>query len=146
MVEKAKSNQVSREELQEIVEELAGIRGRHTELVTVLVPAGANIYTVVDQLEAEKSTARNIKSKTTQKNVIEALERAVRQLRALGRTPSNGVAIFSGNVSQVEGQEDMRIWCFEPPEELNMRLYRCDQVFIVDALKEMLEVKELYGL
>ena len=83
MVEKAKSNQVSREELQEIVEELAGIRGRHTELVTVLVPAGANIYTVVDQLEAEKSTARNIKSKTTQKNVIEALERAVRQLRAL---------------------------------------------------------------
>lgn len=138
---------VSREELTELVEELEAIRGRHTELVSVLVPAGANINVVADQLESEKSTARNIKSRTTQKNVIEALERATRQLKSFGQSlPKNGVAIYSGNVSPVEGQEDMRIWCIEPPEELSMRLYRCDQVFIIDALKEMLEAKEVYGL
>ena len=34
----------------------------------------------------------------------------------------------------------------EPPEELGTRLYRCDQIFVLDPLKEMLEVKELYGL
>lgn len=147
MVQKLDIKPLEREELEEIVEELANIRGRHTELVSVLVPAGANLNIVIDQLEAEKSTARNIKSKTTQKNVIEALERAARQLRLLGQqTPKTGVAIYSGNVSQVEGQEDMRIWMIVPPEELNMRLYRCDQVFILDPLKEMLEVKNLYGL
>jgi len=146
MAEKLKIKPMSKEELIEVVEELSGIRGRHTELVSVLVPAKANINIVIDQLEAEKSTARNIKSKTTQKNVIEALERATRQLRLLGITPKNGVAIYSGNVSSVEGQEDMRIWIIEPSEELTVRLYRCDQVFILDPLKEMLEVKELYGL
>ncbi len=147
MADKMSIKPISREELQEIVGELSSIRGRHTELVSVIVPAGANINVVIDQLESEKSTARNIKSSTTRKNVIEALERATRQLRQFGQsTPKNGIAIYSGNVSQVEGQEDMRIWTIVPPEELGMRLYRCDQVFIVEPLKEMLEVKELYGL
>ncbi|MDP1728745.1 MAG: peptide chain release factor aRF-1 [archaeon] len=147
MADKIKLEPVSKEELTEIVEELGNIRGRHTELVSVLVPSGSNINVVIDQLESEKSTARNIKSSTTRKNVIEALERATRQLRQLGQaTPKNGIAIYSGNVSPIEGQEDMRIWAIVPPEELGMRLYRCDQVFILDALKEMLEIKEVYGL
>ena len=138
---------ITKEELADIVAELENIRGRHTELVTVYVPAGANINVVVDQLEAEKSTARNIKSRTTQKNVIEALERATRQLRLFGQqTPKTGIAIFSGNVSSVEGQEDLRIWTIIPPEELGTRLYRCDQIFIIDPLKEMLEIKDIYGL
>jgi peptide chain release factor subunit 1 len=147
MAEKLQIDPISKDELAEVVEELSAIRGRHTELVSVIVPAGANLNVVIDQLEGEKSTARNIKSKTTQKNVIEALERATRQLRMLGQqTPKNGVAIYSGNVAETEGQTDMRIWMIVPPEELNMRLYRCDQVFIIDPLKEMLEEKELYGL
>jgi len=146
MAEKIKID-ITKEELTELVEELEAIRGRHTELVTVYVPSGANLNVVIDQLESEKSTARNIKSKTTQKNVIEALERVMRQLRTLGqRTPENGVAVFSGNVSQIEGQEKMGFWMIEPPEALTTRLYRCDQIFIIDPLKEMLEVKELYGL
>jgi len=138
---------ISLDELAELVEELGSIRGRHTELVSVLVPSGANLNTVIDQLEAEKSTARNIKSATTRKNVIEALEKAMRVLRMLNQTtPKNGIAVFAGNVAQVEGQSDMRTWAIVPPEDLNMRLYRCDQIFIVDALKEMLEAKEIYGL
>jgi peptide chain release factor subunit 1 len=147
MADKLKVDPISKEELADLVEELENIRGRHTELVSVLVPAGANLNVVIDQLEAEKSTARNIKSKTTQKNVIEALERATRQLRMLGQqTPKNGVAIYSGNVAETEGQTDMRIWMIVPPLELNMRLYRCDQIFIIDPLKEMLEEQEIYGL
>ena len=147
MAEKLDIKPISKEELVEVVGELEAIRGRHTELVSVIVPSGANINIVIDQLEAEKSTARNIKSSTTRKNVIEALERAARQLRQLGQlTPKNGIAIYSGNVSQVEGQEDMRIWTIVPPEDLGMRLYRCDQVFILDPLREMLQNKEVYGL
>ena len=147
MGDKFELKPLTREELADLVEELDAIRGRHTELVTVYVPVGANLNVVVDQLEGEKSTARNIKSKTTQKNVIEALERIMRNLRNLNQsTPKNGLAVFSGNVSEVEGQEDMRIWMIQPPEECWARLYRCDQVFILDPLKEMLEIKEVYGL
>lgn len=147
MADKIYTSPVSIDELMELVEELVAIRGRHTELVSVLVPGGSNLNIVIDQLESEKSTARNIKSAATRKNVIEALEKAMRVLRMLNqKTPKNGIAVYAGNVSEVEGQQDMRTWAIIPPEELNMRLYRCDQVFIVEALKEMLEVKELYGL
>ena len=142
----AATNPITREELEETVETLGGIRGRHTELVTVLIPSEYNINTVVDQLEAEKSTAKNIKSTATRKNVIEALEKITRQLKLIGRTPKNGLAMYAGNVSETEGQTDIQIWTIEPPEELGTRLYRCDQVFVLDPLKEMLEVKELYGL
>ena len=102
MADKSDLKPISRDELRELVEELSAIRGRHTELVSVLVPTGANLNVIIDQLESEKSTARNIKSATTRKNVIEALERATRQLRQLGQvTPKNGIAIYSVNVSQV---------------------------------------------
>ena len=51
-----------KQELEELVDLLGSVKGRHTELVTVMIPAGFNIFTVVRQLEAEKSTAANIKT------------------------------------------------------------------------------------
>ncbi|MBI2630533.1 hypothetical protein HYW76_05520 [Candidatus Pacearchaeota archaeon] len=133
-------------ELEELTEELGKIRGRHTELISVLIPAGANIYTVANQIDAEKSTADNIKSKTTRKNVLDALERVSRELKMYKQTPENGMAIFCGNVSENEGQADLKLWVIEPPQKLNTRLYRCDQTFVIEPLKEMMDVGEVYGL
>ena len=139
-------NEAQRYELEETVKELENYRGRHTEFISVLVPAGFNINQVAKQLDEEKGTATNIKSNTTRKNVVNALEKAARKLREIGRTPENGVAVFAGNVSEVEGKEDLRVWAIEPPKPLRIRLYRCDQTFVVDSLKEMLETDEVYGL
>lgn len=133
-------------ELEETVKELEGYRGRHTELVTVYVPSGAMLSQTVRQLESEAGTATNIKSKNTRKAVLDALERIMRQLKLIGQTPKNGLAIFCGNVSPVEGQEDVQLWSIEPPKPLRVKLYRCDQVFVLDPLKEMLETDEVYGL
>ena len=133
-------------ELEQLVEELEEYRGRHTELITVLVPAGATLTQTTKQLENEKGTATNIKSSATRKNVINALERAIRKLKEIGRTPENGLAVFSGNISDVEGQEDLRVWAIEPPKPLKVKIYRCDQTFVLDPLKEMLETEEIYGL
>jgi len=137
---------ISHDELFDLVEMLGKIRGRHTELVTVMVPAGANIYTIADQIAAEGSTADNIKSKTTRKNVVDALEMVGRELKKFKQTPPNGLAIFCGNISEKEGQSDLQIWAIEPPQPLRTRLYRCDQTFIIDPLREMGEVQEVYGL
>ncbi|MBS3085670.1 peptide chain release factor aRF-1 [Candidatus Pacearchaeota archaeon] len=133
-------------ELEELLEILKDKKGRHTELVTVYVPAGQNIYTISNQLEAEKSTAKNIKSSATRKNVTEALEKIMRFLKDFKKTPENGLAIFSGNVSKVEGQQDLQLWSIEPPQPLKTRIYRCDKEFVLDALREMLEATEIYGL
>ncbi len=132
--------------LEEFFEKMKEYRARHTELITVYVPKGFDINLITKQLESEKSTAANIKSTSTRKNVQDALESLIRLTKGMKQTPKNGVVLFSGNVSQTEGQDEFITETFEPPEELNVRLYRCDQTFVLDPLEEMLEVKELYGL
>jgi len=132
--------------VEEFFEEMSQHKARHTELITVYIPAGFDINLITKQLESEKSTATNIKSTTTRKNVQDALESLVRLTKGMKKTPKNGVALFAGNVSKVEGQADFITEAFEPPEELNVRLYRCDQTFVLEPLEEMLAVKEVYGL
>lgn len=135
-----------RQELEELVTLLEGIRGSHTELVSVLIPAGTNIHQVSSQLASEAGTAENIKSKQTRTAVVTALETIIRELKNYKQTPKNGLAIYCGNVSEKEGGQDIKIWAYEPPKPLNVRLYRCDKTFVIEPLKEMLEVTEVYGL
>ena len=133
-------------ELDEKVEELEAVRGRHTELVSVMIPAGFNINAVTKQLEAEKSTASNIKSKQTRSAVIASLDTIIRHLKTHKKTPPNGLAIYAGNVSEKEGQQEIGLWAIEPPKPLKIRMYRCDQTFVTEPLREMLETDEVYGL
>lgn len=133
-------------ELQEFVERVESIKGRHTELVTVLIPAEYNVNAVVKQLESEKSTANNIKSRATRNAVIEAIEKVIRELKLGPQKYANGIAIYCGNTSQDEGVPNIEFFAVEPPQPLKVRMYRCDQIFFVEPLKEMLDVQEVYGL
>ncbi len=137
---------ITKDELEEVLEELEQHKGRHTELITVYISAGYDVNAVQRQLEAEKSTAKNIKSTSTRKNVSDALDKIVRHLKTLKKTPENGLALFCGNISKVEGQQDLQLWDIEPPFPIKMRLYRCDKEFVLEPLREMLEVSEVFGL
>ena len=134
------------EELEEVLKELDGYKGRATELISVYISEGYDVNSVQKQLEAEKSTAKNIKSSSTKKNVGEALDKIVRHLKSLKKTPENGLAVFAGNVSQVEGQDDLQLWAIEPPLPLKIRLYRCDKEFVLEPLHDQLSVTEIFGL
>lgn len=135
-----------RYQLKRFVKELEGYKGRHTELVTVYVPAGYDMNKVINHLSQEQGTASNIKSKQTRDNVIAALERMIQHLRLYKRTPEHGLAAFAGNVALREGQQDYQVWSIEPPVPLKTRIYRCDKAFVLDILQEMLDTKEMYGL
>ena len=137
---------LSKDELEEVLEEIEKYKGHATELISVYVPAGYDVNSAQRQLEAEKSTAKNIKSTATRKNVSEALDKIVRFLKTLKKTPENGLAVFAGNVASAEGGDDMQIWDIEPPMPLKIRLYRCDKEFVLEALKEQLEVEEIFAL
>lgn len=139
-------NEKTKLELEEQLEELESVRGQHTELVTVMIPAGFNIHSVTNQLEAERSTAENIKSKQTRNAVIDAIELIIRTLKSYKQTPPNGLAAFAGNISQKEGVSDIKIWAIEPPKALKVRIYRCDKTFITEPLREILQNQEIYGL
>lgn len=137
---------ITKDELEEIVEEIEQYRGKATELITVYISAGYDVNSVQRQLEGEKSTSKNIKSTATRKNVTEALEKIVRELKGIKKTPENGLALFCGNISPTAGQQDLQLWVIEPPTPLKIRLYRCDKEFVLDPLKEMLEATEIFGL
>ncbi len=132
-------------DLKKLIKELESYKGRHTEFVTVYVPAGYDLTKIIQQIQQEQGTATNIKSASTRKNVIDALERMVQHLRLFRRTPDNGLAVFSGNVAP-EGKQDFKVWSLEPPVAVQTKLYRCDKDFILDPLRSILEIKEIYGL
>jgi peptide chain release factor subunit 1 len=138
--------EMKKKRLKEIISNIGGIKGRHTELVSVYVPAGFNLVKIVDMLRTEQSTAQNIKSKAVRKNVLGALEKILQHLKLYKQTPVKGMVIFCGNVSEKEGAADIELWSIEPPEPVKNKLYWCGQNFIIDPLKEMVKEREIYGL
>jgi peptide chain release factor subunit 1 len=133
-------------QLKKFIKELEQHRGRHTELVSVYIPTDYDIIKIINHLDQEKGTATNIKSASTRKNVIDALEKMTQHLRLYKRTPENGLAVFSGNIAEREGGQDFQVWSIEPPVPLKTRIYRCDKQFVLELLRDMLEIKEVYGL
>ena len=132
--------------LKKFLKQLSGYRGRHTELVSVYIPAGYDMNKIMTHLAEEQGTATNIKSTATRKNVINALEKMIQHLKIVGKTPPNGLAVFAGNVSEREGKEDLQVWSVEPPAPLNVRIYRCDKEFVLEPLEKFLETREVYGI
>ena len=140
------NDEEKRIKLKKLVEELEKTRGRHTELVSLYIPAGYNLNEVIGMISKEISLTENVKSKTVRKNVIDALTKILQHLRLYKTTPKNGLAIFCGNVSKQEGKSDIKLWAIEPIEPINVKLYWCDQRFELDPLKEQLKEKDVYGL
>src|SRR3989344_5295577 len=132
--------------LKKFIRQLEIIRGLHTELVTVYIPAGYELIKIIQHLQQEQGTAVNIKDKTNRQNVVDSLERMIRHLRLFKSTPPNGLAVFSGNIASQEGKQDIKVWSMEPPVPLNIRMYRCDKVFITAPLEDMMAFNETFGL
>ena len=132
--------------LRKFIKELKKYRGRHTELVTVYIPAGYDIIKIEQHLAQEQGTASNIKDKITRSNVQDALEKIIRHLKLYPRTPVNGLAAFSGNIASQDGKQDIKVWSIEPPIPINIRMYRCDQTFVLEPLENMTFISEIYGL
>ena len=51
-----------RYKLRKFIDELESYRGRHTELVSVYVPAGYDLNKIINHLFQEQGTAANIKA------------------------------------------------------------------------------------
>jgi len=133
-------------QLRKLLKQIRDQRAPHTEFVTVYVPAGYDLVKIQQHLADELGTASNIKSASTRKNVQNALEKMIGHLKTIGKTPPNGLACFCGNIAAGEGKQDFQIWSMEPPQPLNLRLYRCDKTFLIEPLEEMMVDNNAYGL
>jgi peptide chain release factor subunit 1 len=133
--------------LKKTLNTLATKEGRGTELVSVYVPPGKQISDVLNMLRDEYGTASNIKSTTTRKNVMEAIVKVQQRLKLFKEPPEKGLVIFCGAIPQNgPGSERIETYVIEPPEPINIYLYRCDARFHTEYLQEMLREKETYGI
>ena len=130
-----------------MLERLQDLEGRGTELVTVYIPPGKQIHDVMTDLRNEYGTAVNIKSKTTRKNVQEALTKAMERLKLFNKVPETGLAIFAGNIASDQlGVGDMQTFTLIPPEPIGIYYYRCEHRFMLEPLWEILEHEDSYGI
>jgi len=135
-----------RYKLRRQLKELAGIKGSGTELISVYIPPEYPVHEVSNRLKEESGQAANIKSKSTRKNVLDALEKIIGYLKMFRKPPRNGIAIFCGDISDTPGRPDVKLFSLVPTEPINVQLYRCDSKFFLEPLEKLLEVKDSYGL
>ena len=87
---------------------LKSIRGSGTELISVYIPQGFQLTEEISKLREEYSQSSNIKSKSTRTNVLGAIDKIIQYLRLYKQTPKNGLAIFSGNISDNPSKTSLR--------------------------------------
>jgi peptide chain release factor subunit 1 len=141
------STTLDRFRFQRMLEKLEKLEGRGTELVTVYIPPGKQIHDVMTDLRNEYGTAVNIKSKTTRKNVQDALTKAMERLKLFREIPETGLAIFAGTIASDQlGVGDMQTFTIIPPEPIGIYYYRCEHRFMLEPLWEILEHEDSFGI
>ncbi len=128
------------------VKRLKSIRGNGTELISIYIPAGFQLSDEIARLRQEYNQSGNIKSKTTRTNVQSAIDKIIQYLKLFKETPKNGLAVFCGNISPVEGKEDIELFSMEPPEPIKVNIYRCDSTFLLDPIEAMLDTRDVFVL
>ena len=146
MSEPPVDSQLMRYSFQRKLDEIAASRGRATELISLYVPPGRQIADVMNYLRNEYAQSSNIKSRTTRKNVMWAIESLMGRVRAYKEAPARGVAFFVGNKAVGADKSEPVTFIVEPPEPLNTYLYRCDSTFFLDPLLAMVHEPEMWGL
>ncbi len=135
--------------IRKTIEELSKIAGRGTELITVYIPKGKQLHEVITILKDEQGTADNIKSDLTRTHVVDSLSKVVQRLKLYKKTPERGLAIFCGalprEVGGPPGSEVVKAFEIDPPKDMQTFLYRCDDHFHVDILKNMLKDENMIG-
>ncbi len=138
--------QIRRYEFKKALQELETLKGRGTELVSLYIPPNKQISDVVQYLREEYSTSSNIKSKSTRKNVLAAIESIMSRLKSYRFAPETGLVFFVGHVATRGDQTEMYVKIIEPPEPIQTFMYTCDSYFHLEQLKQFLVEKEIYGL
>ena len=124
-------SQIRRYEFKKALTEIKDLRGRGTELISLYIPPDKQIWDVVQYLREEFSTSSNIKSKSTRKNVLSAIESIMSRLKYYKSPPPTGLVFFVGHVATRGDQTEMYTRIVEPPEPI--------QTFSLDIIDSMAE-------
>lgn len=148
-IDVAKHDSVKMYRIRKLLEELSRKAGHGTELISVYIPKGKQLHEVINTLQEEQGTASNIKSDLTRSHVVDSLGRVVQRLKMYKKTPERGLVVFCGALPPEGGgpigSEVLQAYEIDPPKDLKQYLYRCDDHFHVDILKDMMRDDAMIG-
>jgi len=145
---KKKTSDLAIFKTKQILGDLKGKKGFHTELISLYIPPDKRISDITNYLKNEISESQNIKSKLTRKNVLDSINSIIGQLKNIKKVPENGLIIFSGAIPQnnTPGTERNELTMVEPPDRVKTFRYHCASEFLLEPLVDMLTPTEAYGL
>lgn len=79
-----------------ILELLDTKKGYGTSLITVFIGYRDQLSQMRQKLCDEEGKAKNIKTKVTRKNAMDALVFTIEKLKLYNKTPKNGLVVFCG--------------------------------------------------
>ena len=134
------------QEFEAAIEQLGAETGSAPELITLYIPPDKQIREVIALLKDEEAKTDGIKNKETRSHVKTAISSLFLHLKKYERIPPHGLAIFCGKNPSAQEAADIPCRIIEPPEPLNIYLYRCATTYEVEPLKQMLGIMNVYGL
>ncbi len=144
-----KENSVKNYKIRKMLIELSQMQGHGTELISVYIPKNKQLHEVINNLREEQGTADNIKSDVTRTHVVDSLSRVIQRLKLYKKTPERGLIVFCGALPPEGGgplgSEIIKMYEIDPPKDLKIFLYRCNDHFHTDILKNMLKNDVLIG-
>ncbi len=141
-----KSQDLAKYEFKKQLRDIQQVKGRATELISLYIPASKRVSDVTSYLKNESAQSSNIKSRTTKKNVMWAIESITGKLKLYKNVPENGLVFLVGHKSGSGDQTVPVSFIIEPPQPIQTFIYRCDSHFYLEQLESMLTEEEVYGL
>ena len=145
-----KADSVKIYKIRKILDELTKQEGHGTELISVYIPKNKQLHEVITNLREEQGTADNIKSDLTRTHVVDSLSKVLQRLKLYKKTPERGLVVFCCALPREgggpPGSEVVKAFEIDPPKDLTTFLYRCDDHFHVDILKDMLKDDNMIGI
>lgn len=128
-------------ELEYRLDEIDGVEGKGTQLVSLYIPPDKSIQSIVNRLKREHAEAENIKSKQTREGVQRALTMSLNELQTVPKQSDSGIAIFAG--VDVDDNEHTHTAIGVP---VNSFRYHCDSEFLTEPLRLSARDDDVYGL
>lgn len=128
---------------EEQIEELADYTSTGTTLISYYIRPETDIQTCLSKIQNEKAQAKQIKSKSTRKDVSKALQLIYTQLQGFTTIPPTGLSIFAGKPTEIDSAIVKTV---VPPTKLNTSVYKCKNTFYLDPLRQLLSSDETFGV
>jgi len=138
--------QIQQFKLKRMIKMLDTAVGTGTSMITVIIPPGKKVSDIQKMLGDEAGKAEKIKDRVNRQSVIRAITYSKERLKNYNKIPDNGLFIYSGEIITQDGKgEGKLIIDFEPFKAINTTLYKCNNTFITEPLKDLLASSDKYG-